>query len=201
MDTINTAEIGATPRSRQGELILDEHVIIRQVELKECTAGIMHKFNRYQEVNRCWRKENGEWILKDIAFVEDWDEKQKDSIIESFSTCIKHGGIILGAYYEEYIIGFAWVENELFGSENEYINLVSLQVSYGFRHQGIGRILFEKSCVEAISLGAKKLYISAHSSEETQAFYKAMGCCETLEINQALFEKEPLDCHMEYCFG
>ena len=74
-----------------------------------------------------------------------------------------------------------------------------MQVSYKLRNQGIGRILFEKSCIEAEHLGAKKLYISAHSSEETQLFYRDMGCYETVEINQVLFAEEPFDCHMEYC--
>ena len=47
-------------------------------------------------------------------------------------------------------------------------------------------------------LGAEKLYITAHSSEESQAFYKTVGCCETCELNQPLYEKEPFDCHLEY---
>ena len=178
---------------------MNENILIKKLELKDCVANMLYKFDRYQEVNRCWRKEYDEWILKDMVFIEKWDDKRKDEVIEGFTACLQQDGVILGAYHEADIIGFAWIENQLFGSKNEYINLDSLQVSYGFRHQGIGRVLFEKSCIEALCLGAKKLYISANSSEETQAFYKAMGCCETLEINQELFEKEPFDCHMEYC--
>ena len=46
--------------------------------------------------------------------------------------------------------------------------------------------------------GAGKLYISAHSAVESQAFYKAMGCVEAKEINAAHAEKEPFDCQLEF---
>ena len=45
---------------------------------------------------------------------------------------------------------------------------------------------------------AKKLYISANSSQESQAFYRAMGCVDAEEIIPELFEAEPFDVHMEY---
>lgn len=48
------------------------------------------------------------------------------------------------------------------------------------------------------SMGAGKIYISAHASEDSQAFYKAVGCVEAKEINQAIAENEPYDCQMEY---
>lgn len=179
--------------------MLKEIIVIKKLETEDCCATLLSKFNRYQEIKRCWRKENGKWILKNIAFIEQWDDNRKSGIIKEFISCIRDGGVVLGVYLEENLIGFSWIEPQLFGCKSEYLNLDSLQVSYGFRKQGIGRILFEKSCDEAKQLGAKKLYISANSSEETQAFYKAMGCYETIEINQELFEKEPFDCHMEYC--
>jgi hypothetical protein len=47
-------------------------------------------------------------------------------------------------------------------------------------------------------MGAQKLYISAHSSQESQAFYKAMGCVEAMEYNKRLVSEEPCDCQLEY---
>lgn len=46
-------------------------------------------------------------------------------------------------------------------------------------------------------LGAQALYISAHSSVESQAFYKAMGCVEAKEYQAFHVEKEPCDCQLE----
>jgi hypothetical protein len=42
------------------------------------------------------------------------------------------------------------------------------------------------------------LYISSHSSEESQAVYRAVGCCEAKEINERLAEEEPYDCQLEF---
>ena len=42
-----------------------------------------------------------------------------------------------------------------------------------------------------------KLYISAHSAVESQAFYKAMGCVEAEVYHQGHVEEEPYDCQLE----
>ena len=41
---------------------------------------------------------------------------------------------------------------------------------------GIGKKLFQKAKVEALSYGAEKLFISAIPAEETIAFYFSVGC-------------------------
>ena len=43
----------------------------------------------------------------------------------------------------------------------------------------------------------KKLYISAHSAVESQAFYHKMGCAEAAVYNQSHVETEPYDCQLE----
>ena len=61
-----------------------------------------------------------------------------------------------------------------------------------------GKALFYQACEEARRLGADKLYISAHSSKESQAAYKALGCVHAKEINPKLAEEEPCDVQLEY---
>ena len=70
----------------------------------------------------------------------------------------------------------------------------------GFRcsGQGIGRELFRLACEQARIRGAQKLYLSAHSAEETQAFYRAMGCVEAAWYHPELVALEPCDCQMEF---
>jgi len=171
---------------------------IKRLTPKDCTQNLLEHFERYQEVKKCWRKENGAWKLKDISFIEQWDTTEKSEIIDEFIDCLQNGGVVLGAFKENQLIGFSSIINEQFGTQKEYIQLATLYVSAKNRNSGLGRKLFAQSCLEAVKLGGKKLYISAHSSEETQAFYKLMGCRETQEINKELFEKEPYDCHLEY---
>jgi ribosomal protein S18 acetylase RimI-like enzyme len=174
------------------------NTIIKRLELNDCHPEMLAKFNRYQEIERCWRKENGEWVLKDIAFVEQWDASKKTKVITSFMNCIKSGGSVVSAFAGDSLVAFSSIENMLFGSKHEYVNLDMLHVSFEQRRNGLGRTLFNEACVEAKRMGAAKLYISANSSEESVAFYRVLGCCEAKEINTELYKKEPFDVHMEY---
>ena len=64
-----------------------------------------------------------------------------------------------------------------------------------------GKSLFRRSADWAKVHGAKKLYISAHSSLESQAFYAAMGCVEAEEYDPVHVENEPGACQLEFVLG
>lgn len=48
-------------------------------------------------------------------------------------------------------------------------------------------------------IGAEKIYISSHSSKESQAAYRSLGCVDAVKINKEIAENEPFDIQMEYC--
>lgn len=173
-------------------------VVYRKLKENEICYELFLPFHRHQEVTKCYRKENGNWVIKDIAFTEEWKEEEKRYLVNCLLQTIKKKGSVIGAFYDKVLIGFASVENIRFGSERQYIELSSLHVSEEYRGKGIGKKLFEKVCKSAQWLGAKKLYISSYSAIETQAFYKAVGCVEAMEYNQDSVEKEPCDCQLEY---
>lgn len=91
------------------------------------------------------------------------------------------------------MVGFIGLKKDLV---EPYMILDLMQVSATCRGQGIGRKLFDVGKEEARKAGAEALYISACSSEETIAFYKAMGAeltdCPIKEIAEA----EPYDLQM-----
>jgi N-acetylglutamate synthase-like GNAT family acetyltransferase len=93
--------------------------------------------------------------------------------------------------------GFASVEPALFGRGQKYLDLSCIHVSEDMRGKGIGKVLFCAAKAWAKEHGARKLYISAHSAVETQAFYKAMGCVEAEVYHQEHVEREPYDCQLE----
>ena len=110
--------------------------------------------------------------MKDIVFNEQWSDSDYRYLTECLIHTIQTGGVVFGAFVEERLKGFASVEHEFFGQEKQYLELTSIHTSYDCRNRGIGRQLFTR-CVEAArKMGAKKLYISAHSCEETQHFTK-----------------------------
>lgn len=168
------------------------------LSLAQVKLDLLEPFNRYQDVKQCWRKENNDWILKDIAFIEQWDQTDKQQLVQGLQHTIQTNGVVFGAFDHHQLIGFASVESELFGSKQQYRVLTNLYVSYEMRAKGIGRKLFYLAADWAKQNGAKKLYISAHSSKETQAFYHAIGCTQAQELHPYWIEHEPCDCQLEF---
>ena len=93
--------------------------------------------------------------------------------------------VVLGAFADGALKGFASVESAPLGKAGDYRDLTCLHVSAELRGRGIGRELFTRAAQWARAHGGKKLYLSAHSAVETQAFYAAMGCVEAREYNEA----------------
>ena len=169
----------------------------RMIEPQEVSLGLFQEFRRYQNVTKCWRKVEGSWCIKDIAFVDDWTQNDYEQLVESLKKNLLEGGMVYGAFGQNSLKGFTSVSGTLFGARREYLDLVEIYVSEELRGQGVGTKLFLKAKEWAKRHGAEKLYISAHSAVESQAFYKSMGCVEAWEYSAKHVEKEPCDCQLE----
>lgn len=169
----------------------------RILQAEELCRKLFGDFIRHQIVTKCWRNENGKWIIKDDPFVDDWTEKDYRILITCLKTTIQTNGFVYAAFYDKKLKGFVSVESEIFGGEQRYCDLSYIHVSEDMRNKGIGRTLFIAAKEWAKRKGAKKLYISAHSAIESQAFYKSMGCVEAEVYNQKHVEAEPYDCQLE----
>ena len=177
---------------------MNTNIIVRPLHSDDCTPDLLSSFSRYQEVARCWRIKNSEWVLEDISYTKQWGNRKKRFVIGDMRTCLQNGGRAVGAFEDGVLIGFAWILAEPFGSLSRYVNLDMMHTSHERRGYGVGRRMFDAICDQARELGAEKLYISSHSAEDTMAFYRKVGCVDALEINQTLAENEPLDCQLEY---
>lgn len=158
----------------------------------------LDEFIRRQEVRECWRRVDGQWKLLPIAYVEDWDLEARRLRAGRILRGIRSGGAAFGAWSGGNVVGFARLALPRFGSADQYIDLAQLHVSEPFRRRGVGGSLFRLACQGARELGAKKLYISAHSARESVAAYRKYGCVLAEEVNQILAEKEPCDVQMEF---
>lgn len=172
-------------------------MVYKELEGSDISLSLFARFDRTQNVTKCWRKVEGEWLIKDIPFVDNWSENEYIEGVRYLKELISSGGYVIGAFCDGQLKGFASVEATIFGSNAKYLNLSNIHVSQDMRGQGIGKSLFNMAKTWARTRQADKLYISAHSSVESQAFYKAMGCVEAVEYNKRLAEKEPCDCQME----
>lgn len=129
--------------------------------------------------------------------MDDWTEKDYQTLIGCLKDTAAAGGFVHAAFCDGELKGFAAVLPAFFGGEQKYLDLASIHVSQDMRGQGIGKALFLKAKDWAGKKGAKKLYISAHSCVESQAFYKKMGCVEAQVYNRSHVEEEPYDCQLE----
>lgn len=169
----------------------------RSLQENEINRELFRDFIRRQVVTKCWRKEKGEWVIKDAPFIDDWTEQDYQVLIECLKGTAASGGLVYGAFYEGRLKGFIAVLPEIFGGENKYIDLAAIHVSQDMRGTGIGTVLFKEAKRWAKEKGAEKLYISAHSAVESQAFYKRMGCVGAAWYKKEHVEEEPFDCQLE----
>lgn len=169
----------------------------RELCEKEINRELFRHFIRHQRVTDCLRKENGAWVVKSAPFVDDWSEADYCFLISCLKNTVLTGGFVYAAFCDDVLKGFVSVESELFGGEQRYLDLSSIHVSEDMRGMGIGKTLFASAQEWARKKGAGKLYISAHSAVESQAFYKAMGCVEAQVYNRKHVEAEPFDCQLE----
>ena len=172
-------------------------VTVHELALEEIDRKLFCSFVRRQEVNLCLRREGDGWVVRPDPFIDDWSEAEYAELIDCLKNTVRTDGRVWGAFVDGVLKGFASVEGGIFGKTSRYMDLSCIHVSQDMRHSGIGRRLFDEARRFARARGAQKLYISAHSAVESQAFYEAMGCVDAQEIQRAHAEKEPFDRQLE----
>lgn len=169
----------------------------RELKLEE--SHLILQINAEQMIKRAWREVDGKRQLIDINWLEKELPNGIDWHIRHFEESLKNGGTAFGCFDKDCLIGYAVMDGNIFGNTAHYLLLDQLFISLERRGQGIGRALFNLCCKKAQTQGANKLYICASSAEETIAFYFAIGCTESQEINQALYDNDPNDYQLEFC--
>lgn len=195
-DTRKNLSILADVMKRTENYVVNR-ILYRQLEEDEICRELFGSFIRHQKVTKCRRRVDGKWVIRDDPFIDDWTEEDYQTLVSCLRNTVHTDGFVYGAFYKNALKGFTSVESAMFGGENKYLDLSSIHVSEDMRGRGIGRGLFRSAAEWAGQRGARKLYISAHSAVETQAFYQAMGCVEAQEYHKEHVEREPFDCQME----
>ena len=169
----------------------------RELGAEEIDRELFRDFIRHQTVTNCYRRQEGTWLIREDPFEDDWSEEDYRTLTASLKDTVSKGGFVYAAFVEGSLKGFASVEPEMFGGEQRYLDLSNLHVSEDMRRNGIGKALFLSAKEWAKKKGGRKLYLSAHSAVESQAFYRAMGCVEAEVYNKEHVEAEPYDCQLE----
>lgn len=169
---------------------------LQKMNRDECSR--IKEIDASQYIKNAWREIDGERKLVKIDYFDpDWPNGFEEHL-ERLEKTIDEGGIVIGAYTSERLVGIASVNRSQFGSRNKYILLDQLFITKDHRNQGIGKRLFVEAAEIAKDWDATKLYICAGSAEETIAFYRAIGCSDAEEIDQKLYDDDPRDMHLEF---
>ena len=169
----------------------------KKLNKEDVTLALFAGFERRQVVTKCWRQEEDGWKIREEPFVDDWNAENYAFLVQCLQDTAENGGLVLGAMEDGRLIGLAAAAPGKIGSRGQYVDLASLHVTAGRRGGGIGRQLFSRVGEWAREQGAEALYISAHSSVESQAFYRAMGCRLAQEVQSFHVQEEPFDVQME----
>lgn len=100
----------------------------RRLSEDEICQELFNGFIRRQEVTKCWRKINGEWIIKDDPFIDDWTEEDYVFLVSCLKNTVSTGGFVYAAFYNGVLKGFVSVEAGLSGGKQKYLDLSSIHV-------------------------------------------------------------------------
>jgi len=172
-------------------------MIIQLLKREEIT--LIWQINRREVIHNIYQLHNGELVLIPEYFdVQGWPPDEVEQYTPILLDCFDRGGTFWGAFEDGKIVGVAVLESKFLGVNNDTLQLKFLHISHEHRKQGLGKELFHLAVKRAISLGAKKMYISALPSENAVNFYIHLGCALATEIDAELFALEPEDIHLEY---
>lgn len=151
---------------------------------------MLDNYERKHDVKKVWRRQNGEYVLVDEPYTEYWDLEKRRSVAAGLADSDFISYIALN---DGKAVGFISLKKQLAGCR---MILDQMQISAECRRSGLGRRLFVIAKEEAVKAGASELYISACSSEETIAFYRAMGAEITDDPIAEIADDEPFDLQM-----
>jgi ribosomal protein S18 acetylase RimI-like enzyme len=122
-----------------------------------------------------------------------WDAAKCRSIADGIISDLESGGVMLGAFDGELLIGLAVLRYRL---EESVAELSGLWVSRDYRRKGVARQLASEIFRLAKDDGEREIYVSAMPSESAMGFYMSQGFRATAKVNEELFRQEPEDIHM-----
>jgi Ser/Thr protein kinase RdoA (MazF antagonist)/ribosomal protein S18 acetylase RimI-like enzyme len=183
---------------REAIIKLNDQIQYKTATIEDLSSQSFDHFIRYEKVEFAWRTVDERMVLRPVEYTEQWEQVELRQVLEELKTTIKNKGKVFIALERDQIIGFASLEGKTIGSHNQYHQLSMLHVDSERRGRGIGRKLFEL-CVEALkTFGGSKMYVSSSSSENSQRYYRLMGCVQASEVIPELYLLEPYDRHLEY---
>ncbi|RQO69100.1 N-acetyltransferase [Pedobacter sp. KBW01] len=156
------------------------------------------EIDRSENISEVYIYKKGQLLTEQVnETVTAFEPAELAAIIEKQKHLKQGDGEVVGAFINHTLVGVASIENRKRGLRCEYCKMDILYVSNAWRGKKIGQHLVEEIKKVGRNYQAKKLYISATPTKASVDFYLKSGACLTKEIDQELFDLEPLDIHLE----
>lgn len=170
-----------------------EYRMLEQSEIKN-----LRDIDRSEVIDEVYHFRNSQLVLeKEHYDMKGFKPGDLENIIEHQNTIIGNGGIVIGAFDGDVLVGVTSLEKRFRGKMKKYMKMDILFVSKNYRGKGIARTLVQMIGEQARAMGADALYISATPSKHTVEFYMSCGAKLVDELDPELFKMEPKDIHLE----
>jgi predicted N-acetyltransferase YhbS len=171
-------------------------IIYRDLSKEEVDR--FEEIDRTEVITHIYYMRGGKMVLEEELWeLTDWSAGDKPEIRMKLHSCMDSGGSSWGAFDGDRLVGIASLDGRWYGSSGDTLDMYFLHVSNGYRHQGIGRRLFNMARDEARAMGARRMFVSGLPSLNTIRFYMAMGLDLAKEVDPVLFAREPEDIHLD----
>lgn len=70
----------------------------RELNLEEINRELFRDFIRHQKVTKCLRRQDGEWVVKDDPFIDDWSEEDYQTLVSCLKDTLSTGGFVYAAF-------------------------------------------------------------------------------------------------------
>ena len=104
-----------------------------EIEKTHLDRGLFKDFDRRQTVTQCLRNVQGQWIVKEAPFLDQWSEKDYEFLVDCLKNTVDQGRVVYGAFIDGKLKGFASVEGKPLEARG---NTVILQPSTYPRNRG-----------------------------------------------------------------
>ncbi|WP_410769406.1 GNAT family N-acetyltransferase [Fontibacillus sp. BL9] len=160
-------------------------------------ATKLKEIDRSEYIDLIYQMQDGKLVETSAGHeCPSWNEELLREMEDRFLYELQNGGTAFGAFDGNRLIGFGVLAHQFRGEKQDRLQIDLMYVSRSYRRQGIGTSILTRLEEEARTRGARYLYISSTETRSAVSFYKSMGSRITKEVDEELFQKEPLDIHM-----
>jgi GNAT superfamily N-acetyltransferase len=172
---------------------------IRRMALSEFDRIV--EIDRSEHITQQYRARGSELQLFDVEVrAPRWGEPGERSVqhyIDLWKPLVERGGVLLGAFEGERLVGFAIYEPPGVSLSEGVANFAVLHVTRAYRGRGVAYSLSHEVVRLAREDGAHRLYVSATPTRATVDFYLRQGFEPLATPDERMLALEPDDIHME----